>query len=183
MLIPNKARFTIWIIMIITGWILGYYISTWISLPCSNLCIATGIALIAVILRASAVTGRYLAVYGKASSSAGFGEFTKLVREGPYSCMRHPMHLFLSLLPIAVGLVSLNPGMAYITGPILAVLILFMAVKIDEKESIERFGSEYQKYKEEVPAFNLSPACIAKTLLHRPPRRNQLRSTQRNTKQ
>ncbi len=169
-MISNRARFIIWLVMLFIGWVAGYYITRIIGLPCSPLCLLVGAALLIIILRASAVAGRYLAVYGKTGESRGFGDFRRLVREGPYSCMRHPMHLFLSLLPPAIGFLTLNPGMAYITGPVLTVSILVMALLIDEKESIERFGEEYIRYKDQVPAFSLDPRCLAKALLRRPPK-------------
>lgn len=85
--------------------------------------------------------------------------------------MRYPIHLFLSLTPIALGLITMNPGLAYIIGPVETLLILLMAITIDEKESIERFGEKYLNYRRIIPAINLNPKCLWLALRYKPPRR------------
>ena len=121
-----------------------------------------GVLLLGVSAYAAGTAGKWLAALGKPSPSAGFGELSRLVREGPYSCMRHPMHLFLSLIPISVGLIAASPTMTFLVDPAETALILLMAVTVDEKESLSRFGMAYVKYRKEVPPFNLRPSCIAK---------------------
>ncbi len=173
MVVSNRVRIIVWLILIIGGYLLGLLIDKYVMLPCSPVyCIPVGLILFGVIFRAAGVTGRYLSVYGKSSPDKSFGEIDRLVTVGPYSCMRHPMHLFLSLTPIAIGLTTLNPGLAYIIGPVETILILVMAVKIDEKESIERFGEQYIEYKRRNPAFNLNPKCLWQALSHKPPKKH-----------
>ncbi len=165
MMIPNKVRFAIWALMVGGGAVASKaWLDNLIPLSLTPLASsAAGAALLGIIMWAARCTGRWLARYGQAEG-AGFGEISRLVREGPYSCMRHPMHFFLSLFPIAVGLLIASPGMALVVGPAETVLVLALAVTVDEQESIERFGEEYIKYRKEVPAFNLSPSCLAKAL-------------------
>ncbi len=170
MRVSNKARIAIWILLLAAGYAGGLAASRLLPLPCNPpFCIAAGLALLSIVMRAAAVTGRYLAVYGK-TRPGGFGEIDRLVTEGPYECMRHPMHLFLSMFPTAIGLLALNPGMAYITGPIEALFILLLAVTVDEKESIERFGEKYLEYRRRTPAINLRPSCLWRALSRRPPK-------------
>ncbi len=169
MIVSNKMRVVVWIILILAGYYGGLIVNNYVSLPCSPiLCFTLGLILLVIIGRAAGVTGRYLSVYGKSDPSKSFGEIDQLVTIGPYSCMRHPMHFFLSLTPIAVGLLTLNPGYAYIIGPIETVLIILMAITIDEKESIERFGKQYIEYRRKVPAVNLDPKCLWLALTYRP---------------
>ncbi len=135
-------------------------------------CRAAGLLLLATVLRAAAVTGRYLAVYGKSRPDLPRGEVDRLVTVGPYSCMRHPMHLFLSMFPLSIALLLASPtAVAVAVAEML--LVLALAVTVDERESLERFGRAYLEYRRRVPAFNLSPSCLAKALLHRPPKRRQ----------
>lgn len=170
MAVSNRVRGLVWALMIVLGYLAGLALNGALGLRCPALpCIALGAVLLVVILRAAAVTGRYLAVYGK-TRGGGFGDLDRLVTEGPYSCMRHPMHLFLSLFPVAVGLLTANPGMALIVGPLEAAAVLVMAVTVDEAESLERFGEAYEEYRRRVPAFNPSPRCLWKALARRPPR-------------
>lgn len=139
---------------------------------CPLACRAAGALLLLVVLRAAAVTGRYLAVYGKSSPGRGFGELDRLVTVGPYSCMRHPMHFFLAWLPLGVALLLAEPG-AVALAVAEAVLVLALAVVLDERESLERFGEAYLEYRRRVPAFNPRPRCLAKALGPRPPRRGR----------
>ena len=169
MRVSNRVRFAIWFLLLLTDVVLGKWIDHLLNLSCSwTLCVIAGSAIFVLIVRAAMVTGRYLAVYG--NTRGKFGDIKRLVREGPYGCMRHPMHLFLSMTPIAVGLVSGSLGGALIVGPVLTLLILYMAVTIDERESLERFGEEYLEYRRSVPAFNLTPDCLKLALFQRPKR-------------
>ena len=169
MIISNRVRFTVWALLIFIGLLISKLIlDEIIGLTCITiLCVLTGFSLFIVISWVSSVTGKWLATYGKGKEDK-FGEIKRLVRLGPYSCMRHPMHLFLSLAPIAFGLIIASPSMTLIVGPLEMIIILILAVTIDEKESIYRFRNEYLKYRKEVPAFNLSFKCIVKAF--KPPK-------------
>ena len=83
-----------------------------------------------------------------------------LVREDVYSCMRHPMHIGLLLLPESIGLMMGSPSFILIIAPIIMVFIIIMIKMVDEKEAEKIFGEEYEKYKKEVPMFSLSPVCL-----------------------
>ena len=166
--ISNRVRGIAWLLMILVAIACGFLGPS----PGHGLAVRlAGAVLLLLSLRGAAVTGRYLAVYGNpVKRGRGPGEPTRLVREGPYSCMRHPMHLFLSLFPLSVGLLaatwcSILLGLAEMTA------VLVLAVVLDEKESLARFGKEYEKYRREVPAFSLSPHCLAKALGPRPPKK------------
>jgi protein-S-isoprenylcysteine O-methyltransferase Ste14 len=173
--ISNAIRFAVWTLLIIIEIAIGRWIDSIFNLnPLPFISTIIGVAVLGVSGYVSGVTGKWLSTYGKSASDKKFGELDRLVKEGPYSCMRHPMHMFLSLIPIGIGLILASPSMVALLGPAEAAAILYMAVKIDEKESIERFDGEYLKYKEEVPPFNLSPSCLVKCFLR--PKRNNSRT-------
>ncbi len=172
MVVSNRVRFLVWIVLVGGGIGVSLYVDRMLDWSCPRIpCLVVGLVLFGVILRAAAVTGRYLAVYGKSSSGRGFGEVDRLVDVGPYSCMRHPMHFFLSLLPISIGLIIGSPTYAFVIGPLETLFILLMAIVVDERESIERFGEKYLEYKRRVRAFNPDPRCLAKALVKRPPKK------------
>lgn len=160
--VSNKVRFAIWGGMIIGGLLVSKLLLDEVLIIRFNplLSVSLGVVLLLIIMWVAGSTGRWLAQYGKISDSESFGDLSRLVKEGPYSCMRHPMHLFLSLFPISIGLIFSSPSMVLIVGPLETVLVLLMAVLIDEKESIERFKEEYIEYRKRVPAFNLNPQCL-----------------------
>ena len=163
-----KTRIAMWLVFVATPPIAGrLLLDPLLGLRCNPiLCAALGAALLGLAVRAAAVTGRYLAVYGEARR----GVPRRLVTVGPYSCMRHPMHLFLSLVPVASGLLAASPGGALL-GLVFAAAVLVFAVTVDEAEARRLFGEAYEEYRRRVPAFNLDPRCLAKALGPRPPRR------------
>jgi protein-S-isoprenylcysteine O-methyltransferase Ste14 len=172
LVVSNRLRGTIWIAMTVIV-LLCSLVSKPIGACNPMWCRLFGAVLLALSMRGAAVTGRYLAVYGSpARRGRGPGEPTRLVREGPYSCMRHPMHLFLSLFPLSLGLLA-STSCSIIVGVAEAVLVLVLAVTIDEKESIARFGKEYIEYRKKVPAFSLRPRCLLKALGRRPPKHKE----------
>ncbi len=172
MIISNRVRAVIWMLILFVSVYAGFLLDAILGFRLDPiLSRIAGAALLAVILRAAAVTGRYLSVYGH-EPGAPRGSITKLVRAGPYACMRHPMHFFLSMTPIAIGLMLASPS-AVLTGIVAAILVLVLAVKVDEAESLERFGEEYERYRREVPAFNLHPRCLLLALYPMPRRRRE----------
>lgn len=173
--ISNRVRGLAWLLMILLVIACGFFGPS----PRHSLAMRlAGAVLLLVSLRGAAVTGRYLAVYGNpVKRGKGPGEPTRLVKEGPYSCMRHPMHLFLSLFPLSVGLLVAT-WCSILLGLAEMIAVLILAVVLDEKESLARFGKEYEEYRRRVPAFNLDPRCLAKALGRRPPRTKGHRAIQ-----
>lgn len=75
----------------------------------------------------------------------------RLVTEGPYSWIRHPLYSFGTLLCVALCLISslwtLAVGMVFPLG------ILFWRVQIEEQRLIEQFGDEYRSYMQRTGRF------------------------------
>jgi len=177
MRVSNRVRALTWVAMVLLVAAGGPLLDQRLGLACPRplACRALGLVLLALVLRGAAVTGRYLAVYGRSRPDLPRGEVDRLVTVGPYSCMRHPMHFFLAWFPLSIGLLEASPGAAAI-GAAEAALVLLLAVTVDERESLERFGEAYLEYRRRVPAFNPSPRCLAKALGPRPPRPRRGRS-------
>ena len=170
--VPNCVRMLVWIAMIVLVVAASRLdAGLGLRLPGPRLLYrAAGLLLLLVVLRGAAVTGRYLAVYGRSGPHVPRGEPDQLVTVGPYSCMRHPMHLFLSLFPVSVALLLASPA-SLLVAAAEAAMVLVLAVTVDERESLSRFGEEYRRYRERVPAFNPSPRCLWLGLARRPPKR------------
>jgi len=166
MIISNKVRMVVWIVMLFGGLSASLIVDEVLKLHLySTVAIPIGISMLGITIYVAGVTGKWLSTYGKSNQSKPFGDIDRLVTVGPYSCMRHPMHLFLSLMPVEIGLIFDSFIMTLVVGPLEALAILIMALKLDERESIERFGEEYLRYRERVPAFNLRPSCISKCFI------------------
>jgi protein-S-isoprenylcysteine O-methyltransferase Ste14 len=76
----------------------------------------------------------------------------KLVTEGPYSIVRHPAYLAHTLILVGIFLMT-----AFLGNAILALIDFitsyFITARLEEKELLARFGDDYLKYMNEVPAF------------------------------
>jgi protein-S-isoprenylcysteine O-methyltransferase Ste14 len=76
----------------------------------------------------------------------------KLVMDGPYRIVRHPIYAGMFMMMIATGIVATLPL------ALLACVAVFLTgtawrVHLEEKLMIETFGSAYLEYKRKVPAF------------------------------
>ncbi len=87
----------------------------------------------------------------------------RLVKSGIYSCMRHPEHLGLAIVPFGIALL-LNSLVAILSSGWAILAAFFFVAVIEEPECIEKFGEDYFEYMESTPAFSLRPGCLAKGL-------------------
>lgn len=84
-----------------------------------------------------------------------------LVDTGIYALVRHPLYLGWSLMYPALALVSQHWPTLVVAVPGLVCLALIM--KQEERRLVARFGADYERYRQEVPAWNL-PAGIIRRL-------------------
>lgn len=76
----------------------------------------------------------------------------KLVKEGPFSVMRHPTYFAHTLMFLGVFLMTgfMGTGFLVLTD---FVISYFVIIPLEERELLTRFGGEYRRYKESVPKF------------------------------
>ncbi len=74
-----------------------------------------------------------------------------LVTTGPYQWVRHPFYVATALAAIAISLVTANWFLALTGG--LAVALLVVRTRTEEKKLIERFGDEYRAYMDRTGRF------------------------------
>ena len=72
------------------------------------------------------------------------------------------MHLGLMLLPEGIAFLLNSFSYIFIYAPLNILIIFILIKKIEEPETIEKFGDEYIKYMKEVPFINLSLNCLKK---------------------
>jgi len=122
---------------------------------------ALGLLLFFAVVRAASVAGRTLSRYGREGEIPRLTT-NRLVKQGPYACMRHPMHFALLFFPLALGLLIGSPSFVLFVWPAEVALMLYLIKTIEEADALRAFGEEYRRYMEEVPAFNLHPECLVK---------------------
>ena len=77
---------------------------------------------------------------------------SELIREGPYSIMRHPLYAFSFVGVIGIGLASEN---VLVLAALVVFFLLYYPVVIRKEEAklIQKFGDSYLDYRAQVPAF------------------------------
>ncbi len=89
-------------------------------------------------------------------------ETNRLVTQGIYACMRHPMLFSLALFPLAIALVVGSPTFIFFIAPLEAVVIILLTLTLEERETRTKFGQAYEKYRTKVPAFDIH--CLIRFL-------------------
>ncbi len=83
----------------------------------------------------------------------------RFVDIGIYSCMRHPMHLGIGLLPLSFALISGNLAMILASGWGVGATFWFV-LAIEEPETLIKYKDDYINYLQKTPAFSLSLKCL-----------------------
>ncbi len=170
-----RFRLIMWVLMLGGGLALGLFLDArWFPALRRNLVfhgvtLVLGMALLWFVLTVSRNTGRFLARLGREGDIPRM-ETNKLVTEGMYGCMRHPMHFGLLFFPLSVALIVGSPTFIFIIAPLEMLFMVGMIKAFEEPEAIRKFGDAYREYMRRVPMFNLRPDCLKKLLEPQPKR-------------
>ncbi len=122
------------------------------------------LALLKLVLTISRNTGRWLAKLGREGDIPRM-QTNRLAKGGPYSCMRHPMHMGLFLFPFVMAFLIGSLVFIVIIAPLEVLLMIIMIIFLEEPEAIAKFGDEYKEYMAEIPRFNLRTNCLKYLLI------------------
>ncbi len=154
-----------WLLMLIGGAIAGiyfdkiYFKNIFDNIYFHIITFIIGYFLLKLVFKASQNTGRFLSKKGREGNIPRL-ETNKLVTEGIYGMMRHPMHLGLWFFPLAFALLIGSPTFIFFIAP-LEMFFMILMIKIwEEPEAEKKFGQAYREYKKKVPFFCLKPKCI-----------------------
>ena len=75
-----------------------------------------------------------------------------MIHKGIFKILRHPLYLGLSLFTI--GFLFAYQAIALIIIGIVAVILFYIASRVEDSYNIKKFGSEYTEYKKKVPMWN-----------------------------
>ena len=112
-----------------------------------------------LVINSSRNTGKLLARLGREGNLPRM-ETNKLVTEGYYACMRHPMHLGLFLFPLATAFIIGSLSFILIIAPLEILFMIIMIKLYEEPQAVRKFGDEYLRYREQVPMFSLRQECL-----------------------
>lgn len=163
------ARIIMWIIMLVGGGALGLWLDwRWFRALLLNplfhlITLILGALLLRMVLRASRNTGRMLAKLGREGDIPRM-ETNKLVTDGVYACMRHPMHLGLLFFPLAIALIIGSLTFILFIAPLEMILMIVLIKLVEEREALQKFGDAYEAYRQRTPMFSLRMACLRQLL-------------------
>jgi len=166
----NIIRIIIWLLMLVGGAIVSihydkiYFFDWFNNVKFHVATMIPGYFLLKLVLKIARNTGRYLAKSGREGELPRL-ETNKLVTDGMYACMRHPMHFGLLFFPLAFALLLGSPVFIMFLAPLEMIFILLMIKWVEEPQAYKKYGKAYLDYKKKVPFFSFNPSCISQ-LLH-----------------
>ena len=159
------VRIIIWVIMLVGGsalglWLDGHWFRPLLVSPLFHIMtLVAGTLLLRWVMRVSRATGRLLARRGREGEVPRM-ETNKLVTDGIYRCMRHPMHFGLLFFPWSLALILGSPTFILIIAPLEMAFMVAMIKLAEEPEAIRKFGDAYRQYQQQVPMFSLRRVCL-----------------------
>jgi len=159
------VRILLWLLLLVGGSILGIWLDSMLpgdihhNLLFHIFSFIVGIFLARLAFCAAATGGRELASRGRSANLPRL-ETDRLVTEGIYSYMRHPMLMGLSLLPLALAFIIGSPSFILVIAPAEALFIAVMVLTLEERECRAKFGREYEEYAENVPSVCFDRECL-----------------------
>ena len=88
--------------------------------------------------------------FGKPTS--GLENTTKMIHKGIFRILRHPLYLGLSLFTI--GFLFAYQAIALIIIGFVAIVLFYLASRVEDGYNIRKFGSAYEEYMKIVPMWN-----------------------------
>ena len=158
-------RIVLWFVMIFGGAAGGLYLDfRWFPALAANpvfhaISFVIGLGLTKLVLNSSRNTGRFLARLGREGDLPRL-ETNKLVTEGYYACMRHPMHLGLFLFPAAAAFLTGSISFILLIVPLEIIFMIMMIKLVEEPQAVKKFGKAYEQYRRQVPMFSLRRECL-----------------------
>jgi len=163
--VSTIIRILIWVIFLIGGsvagfWLDSYLFKTWLINPWFHgISFFVGLIIFRLVINCSRNTGKLLARLGREGDLPRM-ETNKLVTEGYYACMRHPMHFGLLFFPWALAFLIGSLSFILIIAPLEILFMIIMIKFIEEREAIKKFGDEYIQYQKQVPMFSFKLECL-----------------------
>jgi protein-S-isoprenylcysteine O-methyltransferase Ste14 len=117
-----------------------------------------GWALLAVAWLVAGMSRRAFEEKGGAPEGRSWLATILLVDSGIYGVVRHPQYLSFMLVPLSLMLISQHWLSAVLGVP--SIVLLYVAMGMEEETNIEKFGDDYERYMERVPKANVVAGVI-----------------------
>ncbi len=102
-------------------------------------------------LSAYAVIAGYILLKSRGKPDSNFENTSILVKSGIYKYIRHP--LYLSVFLLGTGIMLKNPEWLQLLLSLVNLTAIWFTARIEEKEMVTKFGSEYLEYMKKTRMF------------------------------
>ncbi|NPA84921.1 MAG: hypothetical protein GXO07_02830 [Crenarchaeota archaeon] len=154
-----KWKLAFWLTVFAVPPALGSLLDSALGLPKIPYGWILGAPLLATSLLVSSAAGRALRKRGHSRPSRRFTPPDLLVKDGLYSCMRHPNQFSMTLIPLALSLIAGSPCGLALSGWAAASGLAFI-LYVEERLVHKAFCPDYCDYASRVPAISLNPRCL-----------------------
>ncbi len=103
----------------------------------------------------------YFKSKGNVRKGKSYVNTNSLVTSGFYSIIRHVQYTG-GILSIFIATPLLYPHWIFIIFGIPGILLIYLGIKREDKLLIEKFGDEYKRYMDKVPAINIITGVLRK---------------------
>jgi protein-S-isoprenylcysteine O-methyltransferase Ste14 len=106
-------------------------------------------------------TGKLLRLLGEAEE---WGCTSRLVTTDIYQCVRHPHHIGVGIFMTSLGLLIGHQWLFLLITITQWLWIIGFLFLVEERELLEKFGEEYEAYRQQVPMLFPNPFCALRVL-------------------
>jgi protein-S-isoprenylcysteine O-methyltransferase Ste14 len=149
-LIAVRATLGIVFYAMLIWWMVRPHAPSWSILPIDPTIRWVAVLLLVPIL--ALFTWSFRSIGASYRGGVGLHEEHELVTTGAYARMRHPIYLSFICVMVLVSLISAN-WVIGLSGLLLVISIPAARVPIEERELSERFGKQWESYRERTGAF------------------------------
>ncbi len=118
-----------------------------------------GIFLIFYGVMLNVIAGRTLRKFGHRRPTKHYSQPDQVVKEGIFSCMRHPAIFGLIFILIGISFMSAKL-IVMLFGLFLSAVGEYFIMAVEERETLNRLGNDYCEFIKDKPPFSLSPYCL-----------------------
>lgn len=137
----------------------GCYIEQYVCIPLP-VDLANTLAILSLLCGGSMIVWTLLLQYRQGQGSGSHMVPTKkLIVQGPYKIMRHPMLFGAVFFYFGTGTLFASLVVGLYSALVTGVLAYFFACYVEEPVLVARFGAQYKQYQKEVPFCPCLPPC------------------------
>ena len=110
------------------------------------------VSIIFFVSATSLIVSSFVSLKRIGKPKSGLEDTTRMIYRGIFKILRHPLYLGLSL--VTIGFLFAYQAITLIIIGIVAIILFYIASKIEDNYNVSKFGREYIEYMNKVPMWN-----------------------------